>query len=282
MKIDAPNKNKKMPTGLLLIGLGAIFICITSCVQHIRPSVARVELSQENTQRQLRATVGFVRPATAGTRGLMTPVPESNWEGPFCAGFFIDDRHLVSAAHCFQRNIMVELIPGFIVTVPTVPDLVGEQVFFVQHREIRWMGQVTSDPNPGRITMWDRDNDIVIIEPTESDFHPLAFLPLAAELPPIGSEVYHVGHPLGVGWTFLNGIVSNLIREDQRDRRLVNLVQVNIALAPGSSGGSIINSRGEVVGLANAIVGQGTTAHIGLCRSVNVIRRLLESRTPTN
>jgi S1-C subfamily serine protease len=268
MMNDVPAKSKKLPMWLVLIGLGTIFLFTTSCMQHIRPQIARVELSDENIARQQRATVGFVRPTTA--------VQESSWEGPFCAGFFIDDRHLVSAAHCFQRNITVELVPGYIVTVPTIDNLVGEEVFFVQFREIRWMGAVTGSPTPGRITLWDRDNDIVIIEPTESDFHPMGFLPLSDEIPAIGSSVYHVGHPLGVGWTFLDGIVSNLVREDRQDSRLINLIQVNIALSPGSSGGSIVNSRGEVVGLANAIIGHGTTAHIGLCRSVSAIRRLLE------
>lgn len=273
---DVPAKSKKLPMWLVLIGLGTIFLCTTSCMQHVRPEIARVELSSENIARQQRATVGFVRPSEAGGRGLTSGVPESSWVGPFCAGFFIDDRHLVSAAHCFQRNITVELLPGYVVTVPTIDELVGEDVFFVQFREIRWMGAVTGSPTPGRITQWDRDNDIVIIEPTESDFHPMGFLPLADDVPAIGSSIYHIGHPLGVGWTFLDGIVSNLIREDRQDSRLVNLIQVSAALSPGSSGGSIINSRGEVVGLANAIIGQGTTAHIGLCRSVGVIRRLLE------
>jgi hypothetical protein len=275
MMNDVPAKSKKLPMWLVLIGLGTIFLYTTSCMQHARPGISRVELSSENIARQQRATVGFVRPSETAGRGLTTSLPESGWEGPFCAGFFIDDRHLISAAHCFQRNLTVELVPGYTVTVPMIDELVGENVFFVQFREIRWMGAVTGSPTPGRITHWDRDNDIVVIEPTESDFHPMGFLPLADEIPEIGSSVYHIGHPLGVGWTFLDGMVSNLIREDRHDSRLVNLIQVNVALSPGSSGGSLVNSRGEVIGLANAIIGHGTTAHIGLCRSVEVIRRLL-------
>jgi len=68
----------------------------------------------------------------------------------------------------------------------------------------------------------------------------------------VGDEVYVVGNPRGLEGTFSQGIVSALREVDSKI-----LIQITAPISPGSSGGPVLNSRGEVVGVAEATVKGG-------------------------
>lgn len=63
----------------------------------------------------------------------------------------------------------------------------------------------------------------------------------------VGDAVYAMGHPKGMGMTFSDGIVSGTPSLDG-----VAILQITAPISPGSSGGPVINDRGEVVGVATA------------------------------
>jgi serine protease Do len=67
----------------------------------------------------------------------------------------------------------------------------------------------------------------------------------------VGDKVYAIGNPLGVELrgTFTDGIVSAINRNVWVDGRTMTLVQTNAALNSGNSGGPLINSFGQVVGI---------------------------------
>ena len=59
-----------------------------------------------------------------------------------------------------------------------------------------------------------------------------------------GETVYVVGNPKGLEGTFSKGIVS-AIRAGGDDK----LIQIDASISPGSSGGAVLNSKGEVIGV---------------------------------
>jgi S1-C subfamily serine protease len=63
----------------------------------------------------------------------------------------------------------------------------------------------------------------------------------------VGDAVYAVGNPRGLEGTFSAGIVSS-IRKIGDD----SLLQITAPISPGSSGGPVVNSKGEVIGVAVA------------------------------
>ena len=70
---------------------------------------------------------------------------------------------------------------------------------------------------------------------------------------PIGSTVYAIGHPRGLTWTFNSGMVTQ-IRTKYRwrggnDRHMANVIQHEVPLNPGNSGGPLFNERGQLVGV---------------------------------
>jgi S1-C subfamily serine protease len=73
---------------------------------------------------------------------------------------------------------------------------------------------------------------------------------------PIGAEVYAVGNPLGLGGSFSEGVVSGLDRTLPLEggQELENLIQFDAAVNPGSSGGPLVNSNAQVVGIVTALV----------------------------
>ena len=73
----------------------------------------------------------------------------------------------------------------------------------------------------------------------------------------LGDEVYAVGFPFGIGPSVSAGVISGLAREyrsPEGKRLLTNLIQFDAAANPGSSGGPLVTSDGEVVGIVTAIL----------------------------
>lgn len=63
----------------------------------------------------------------------------------------------------------------------------------------------------------------------------------------VGDEVYAVGNPRGLEGTFSAGIISS-VRKVGDD----SLLQITAPISPGSSGGPVVNSKGDVIGVAVA------------------------------
>jgi len=77
-------------------------------------------------------------------------------------------------------------------------------------------------------------------------------LPLASVPPPVGEPVIVIGAPEGLTNTVSDGIVSAIRRVEQRQ-----LLQITAPISPGSSGGPVLNKRGEVVGVSVSILREG-------------------------
>ena len=76
----------------------------------------------------------------------------------------------------------------------------------------------------------------------------------------VGDTVVAIGDPLGVELrgTMTDGIISAISRDVQVDGRSMNLIQTNAALNSGNSGGPLINSFGQVIGINTMKIGTFT------------------------
>lgn len=61
----------------------------------------------------------------------------------------------------------------------------------------------------------------------------------------IGQKVYVFGSPIGLSATITDGIISGM-----RDFEGYKLIQMSAPISPGSSGGPVLNSRGELIGIS--------------------------------
>lgn len=96
----------------------------------------------------------------------------------------------------------------------------------------------------------DEVNDLAVLKIVDAQDLPTAELGDSSLLT-VGETVYAIGNPLGVELrgTFTDGLVSALDRDVDVDGRTMTLIQTNVALNSGNSGGPLINQYGQVVGI---------------------------------
>ena len=93
------------------------------------------------------------------------------------------------------------------------------------------------------VTATDKTNDLALLKVTMSGINPLP-LGNSSDVK-IGETVYVAGNPRGLEGTFSNGIISS-----RRDPYAKERLQMTAPISPGSSGGPVLNSKGEVIGIS--------------------------------
>ena len=81
----------------------------------------------------------------------------------------------------------------------------------------------------------------------------------------VGQRVYAIGNPFGLSGTMTRGIISAIrsIRGAQNNP-IDNAIQTDASVNPGNSGGPLLNSRGEVIGITTLIASNGVEQSAGI------------------
>jgi Do/DeqQ family serine protease len=92
----------------------------------------------------------------------------------------------------------------------------------------------------------------------------------------IGDVVLAIGNPLGLGQTVTQGIVSATGRGQLGVATFENFIQTDAAINFGNSGGALINTHGELVGINTAVLSKTMgTEGIGFAIPVNLVRGVM-------
>jgi S1-C subfamily serine protease len=92
----------------------------------------------------------------------------------------------------------------------------------------------------------------------------------------IGSKVIAIGNPLGLSFSVTEGIVSAVDR--QGPNGLANYIQTDVTLNRGNSGGPLINTAGQVIGVNNFKIGEAEG--LGFALESNIVRDFIASHIP--
>jgi S1-C subfamily serine protease len=134
--------------------------------------------------------------------------------------------------------------------------------------------------SPALIVFVDESRDLALLDAGLSA-RPLE---IAVKLPPVGSPIYALGNPEGLGGTFSVGNVSGFREAGNAGP----YIQLTAPISHGSSGGPVLNDEGKVVGLAVASIEGGQNLNFAIpCTalreflkqegSTSRIRRIIES-----
>jgi len=92
----------------------------------------------------------------------------------------------------------------------------------------------------------------------------------------VGDVALAIGNPFGLGQTVTMGIVSALGRTGLGIEAYENFIQTDAAVNPGNSGGALVNTRGELIGINTAILSEsGGNQGIGFAIPSNMARSLM-------
>lgn len=136
-------------------------------------------------------------------------------------------------------------------------------------------GNITDDRdrNIARVVQFSQKYDwcifVVSLDPGEKS----PYLNLARQRPERGVDVGIVGNPQGLLATFTTGVVTNY-HED------IGRIQVDASMTQGNSGGPICNFQGQVVGIAQSVMGNGdgtnATGNLNFGTDIMIVRQALD------
>jgi S1-C subfamily serine protease len=130
---------------------------------------------------------------------------------------------------------------------------------------------------PAKFIGADQRNDVALIK-IDPKGKQLATLPLGdSGVLQVGQKVLAIGNPFGFQSTLTTGVVSAIGRTVQTSQStfIDEAIQTDAAINRGNSGGPLINTHGEVIGINSAIyTPSGTTAGIGFAIPVNTAKAI--------
>ncbi len=88
---------------------------------------------------------------------------------------------------------------------------------------------------------------------------------------PVGSETFAIGNPMGIKNTVSEGAIKNIRKEGTA----LTLIHTTAAIAPGASGGPLLDEDGKVLGVATLYMSQGESQNLAIGR--DRVQKLLDT-----
>ncbi len=122
----------------------------------------------------------------------------------------------------------------------------------------------------------DQKNDIALLK-IDAD-EKLPYIPFAnSDNAKIGEWVLAVGNPYNLNSTVTAGIISAKGRDLQGNSNVDAFIQTDAAVNPGNSGGALVNTRGELIGI-NTAISSRTGSYVGYSFAVpsNIAKKIID------
>lgn len=138
--------------------------------------------------------------------------------------------------------------------------------------KIHFTEEDQEEPTDGEVVGRDPELDLALIKvQTKRQMVPI---PMGdSDKSEVGEFVAAVGNPFGQGHSVTHGIISAKGRVSPDISVLARYIQTDAPINPGNSGGPLINSKGEVIAINNAI--DARAQGIGFAIPINTVKKVL-------
>lgn len=127
----------------------------------------------------------------------------------------------------------------------------GAEKLIVKHKE--------KLVNYSNIIGLDVEKDILILKIADHAFPPIKLG--NSDLLKVGQKIYAIGSPMGFENTITEGIISGLRTNEEKTK---NFIQVSAPISPGSSGGAVVNDKGELIAITTLSVTKGQNLNFAI------------------
>lgn len=110
-----------------------------------------------------------------------------------------------------------------------------------------------------RLSYEDQSRDLALIK-VGDQYESRRKLSISKHPPEIGERIIAIGNPMGLEQTVSDGIIS-AVREVNRE---MYLIQITAPISSGSSGGPVLNLRGEVIGVSTLFLAKGQSLNFAV------------------
>jgi len=172
-----------------------------------------------------------------------------------CSGVIVDKiGHVITNYHCIHNQ---------------------KTIFLYYYDKEDW-GEYTVD-----VVGTDPLADLALLKIIDSDkkLTPLKFAKNTEKLG-VGTDVFALGHPMGMAWTVTKGIISSNNRYARHP--YVHALQTDAAINKGNSGGPLMNMQGELVGINALMVSRiSESAGVGIAIRGDIVEKSFKSMLKT-
>ncbi len=154
---------------------------------------------------------------------------------------------------------------GYIVTNNHVIKEASELEVTLENKKTYKAELIGTDPN----------SDIAVLK---IEAHDLPFLTFGnSDNVELGEWVLAIGNPYNLGTTVTAGIVSAKSRDLKGNKRIDNFIQTDAVVNPGNSGGALLDTHGDLIGI-NTMIFSMNGSYIGYSFAIpsNIVRKIVD------
>ena len=275
---------------------------LTSLLSGFLGALAALSLTRPGTLTPLMAqsanAVTNIRNQTPVNTSRRNPLSENGKNNALdTAGFSVEEKVNISVYENVNRGVVhittrMARQDSFFFFESQAPEGAGSGSILDKKGHILTNFHVIEDAKSARVTLFnnesfpaqavgaDPDNDIAVLK---IDAPPEMLFPIElgdSSSMRVGQKIFAIGNPFGLERTMTVGIVSSLNRQiPSRNRReMKSIIQIDAALNSGNSGGPLLDSRSQLVGMNTAILspsGAGENTGVGFAIPEATIRRVM-------
>lgn len=128
-----------------------------------------------------------------------------------------------------------------------------------------------------KLVGFDERTDLAVVKVDEKGLKPASFGD--SDKVRVGELAVAIGNPLGEQFasTVTAGVISALNRTVNVDEQRFKLIQTDAAISPGNSGGALVNSRGQVIGINSVKIVDVDVEGLNFAIPSNTVKPIVES-----